>query len=331
MIALIKSMYRRIRYILPVTFVLWISGCGTTHHFLPAQPLEAGKWEIQVTWHADFNDVYDPLRSIIFPEVSAYLGLGRGWNLGGGGYAIFPASHLSVAKYFSTSTDRYTTIYAHAAGPLVFTSNPRYECGVLFSSIMSDISSQYGFGMGFFQREAWRIRNHKPQLRTGPFPVLKAMLRTQAFGISWANYVGRTKSSVEAALYGKSDTVLNVAASAIDSIVPRQPGFCGDGFAVYFNDGGFKFFERWCGYPDVFYDGPLEFARWMDNRFEIYLVGGSSDHEVFLNYSELVDKYQSGERIFVRQIPEIVFDRVRRIQAAKDDNTFGISVFAHPH
>ena len=316
-----------------VVLALILSGCGTTHHFLPPQPLESGKWEIQVTWHADLNGVHNPWRSVFIPEVSAYLGVGRNWNFGFGGYAPIPLLHASIARYYSQGDRDFMSAYVHFQPLLRTTYNPQLELGLNYNIRRGKHANQIGFAFGVYEPSPLGLDYMRSAARHGPYPILKYSYFNRDFGLSWAHYFNKTRSNVELSL-GANMKILDVASDQIDSITSFDNGFRAQGYTIFLKDSTEMSFYLWQPYADAFGQIPeIEFRDWLDPDAAIYYLEDPQTNirtEVYLSFDDVLSAYNKGDRVTINRVSDRVYDRIRGIKSFKDDNTIGISAFAHP-
>ncbi len=125
--------------------MILLSGCGTTHYFVPAQPLGEEESAVYVTWHYDLRGLNAPSP---IPDFHFYYGAGENANIGLG--LAFPVfiSHLSAARYWSSDEDfRYAFLHL---GQIAGTNmNPFVEGGFGYSVPDGSTVQQFELGLAY--------------------------------------------------------------------------------------------------------------------------------------------------------------------------------------
>jgi hypothetical protein len=171
-------------------FSIFLTSCGTTHHFLPGRPLAKGETLVTVSWHYDFGRVH--LIDII-PDANCYFGQKDNINFGVGIKLPMFISHLSAAKYWKQGSKNYFLSYVHMNQVMGVNDNPYFELGGGYSkksgefyhNYMIGISFGTGIAVPFTMLETPRYMDYRP--RGHFFPTLKysAIGRKGGYSISY--------------------------------------------------------------------------------------------------------------------------------------------------
>jgi hypothetical protein len=203
------------------------AGCGTAHHFLPAQPLERNEWQISLVWHYDFNQ---RITGLTMPNLNAYIGAGADWNLGLGAQAPCFVSHLTFAKYMETGSNDYWAVFAHANQFFGLSNNPYLELGGQYSAFHKSYFQSVAAGLAYGHGLAvpgglFTLANVGDQRGGGSrnhiLPFIKLGVAGRDFGMSYSHYHGQTRASVAGTrerLLTQNDTLYYFKPSEVDSM-----------------------------------------------------------------------------------------------------------------
>jgi hypothetical protein len=212
----------------------FVAGCGTTHQFFPAAPLEKKHWQLTVNWHFDVGR--NPATAIL-PDVSVFYGIDQHTNFGFNPQFPFFVGQASIAHYEPLSNANTWMTYFTANQLLGFASNPYLEAGVSYNIVnrgywqMHRLGIAYGHGLpvlcGLFNLA--EASNEIGTLSRKRFmPVVGYSIGGTEFAVSYVHYHGATKSAslnLRDILGAPNDTVLYVTCGDVDSFVvdPRIP------------------------------------------------------------------------------------------------------------
>lgn len=180
-----------------------VSGCGTTHHFLPANPIPRKEWQLSINWHYDFDK---NVRGLIVPEVSGYAGMGQSWNLGCGVQLPFLVSHLSAAKYYDTSQASRWVAYTHLNQIFGANDNPFLELGAMRVESKRTYAHQLAIGIAYghgfcpggpLSRGSLNRYGEIAHYRF--MPVLRYGITGKDISLSFMHYHGKTSASLAGA------------------------------------------------------------------------------------------------------------------------------------
>jgi hypothetical protein len=346
-----------------VTILVGIIGCGTTHQFLPANPIPRHEWQLSINWHYDLDK---NIKGLIVPEVSCYTGIGKNWNFGWGMEFPFLISHISAAKYWPDSTTSSWMAYA-TVNQILWSANnnPYLETGVLHVDRAKTYSQQYGLGLAygdgldnplctFLSKDYDNDTRNLSHYRL--MPVLRYQVSGRDLGISYVHYHGKTATEfteLALAVETANDTILVLPAGTVDSLraLPSvtDTGFFQGIWALYLSTGDTiilagPFYSHWlCGtgmlldrmYGWFPHGGTVESKGLKREVVDVYQVGkgkkskisGSSIH---VSISELVKQVQRKEEIVLTKYGPVVHRFIAGLKSYKLDHSIGISTFAYP-
>jgi hypothetical protein len=282
--------------------------------------------------------------------MNAYVGIGRDYNIGFGGYPPVIMRHFSVAKYYNRNDLDYWAAFIHLNKLCSITgktfdkdvANPNLELGAMYCPGDDDLRQNISFGMGYGMSPAWRLDELagdrlKPARRL--FPFIKYSIVTQDVGLSAAHYHGQTKTAILASipdLYINNDTVLRLDVEEIDSIkeisirgiLPSYKPHIGFFLNTYRTVPIYGYAlppqDEFCHYID-------EFHGWLGNDFHLCYVGNSGKKLILdRDADDFRRELKQNRHIVIVKYPESLRQKVSDIPALIKDNSFGFAVFAHP-
>ncbi|MEW6411279.1 MAG: hypothetical protein AB1483_02270 [Candidatus Zixiibacteriota bacterium] len=346
-------MSRFIKALIVAGSAIFMSGCGTAHYFIPPQPMETSEWQISVVWHFDFAQIQTP-RSLIFPDLNYWVGLGKKTNLGFGSNFIWP-SHLSFARYTYSEPDRYWIAYAHTQ-PLSPNTNPRLEVGgaYVFGNSATRQTLSIGLGFGSELVYVWPSLPRSPgsvEVKRSRWPILsfRYVASGTDAGISWAHYHGLTKRLVQSSLHNipvRPDTLL--AVSDVDSLSLEtldKNESRSIRLTIWTTTQGELTWSSPRRCPDCFHEPEYEFLRWAGEHYTaLYLSDWPDCPDSLRNTSwrtlpigwfladlkQLQEAEESGQPITIVRYPEGFIEKVNDINWLKNDHAIGIAVFGYP-
>ncbi|UCC43184.1 MAG: hypothetical protein JSU65_08515 [Candidatus Zixiibacteriota bacterium] len=321
----------RLAAIAGLTSIVYM-GCGTSHQFLPGMPLEKKEWMISVVWHYDMNRLVKP-RSLVFPEVNAYIGIGKDYNFGFGAAWPFFVNHLSIARYYSETDENYWAGYFHLNGILSPYFNPHLEIGGLYSENNGGFRQNFSLGLAYGQGAIWNFG--RPNARyycasRGLTPVLKYGIYGKNTGLSWSHYYGQARLAIEASfpdLESNHDTVVFVRAHEVNSV--RRIDDYGDVRCIFLSNGDSVILQARQFYGDELYIPEDEFQHWCRSEFNKYEIGDRWDHAwAIVNMDDVAARWEQGEDIVIMRYPQELVNRVKSLPSWKVDNSFGWAIMA---
>lgn len=322
---------KRLLVIFRILGALSMIGCGTTHHFLPGQPLERHNWMISFSWHFDINHLRNP-RSLIAPEVTAYVGIGKDFNFGFGGY-ILP-SHISLAKYYENGNNKYKAWYGHLMP--ISNGNPLIESGIQFSNIHDTYENSYSLGVGFGVAPAWGSHaGYFQGIAPNIIPTFKYRILGRDFGFSCINNFGYTSSTVYRSLPimgNPPDTIINSKADSIINIEYfERPRFGNDEGALrlHFKSDSIVTLYGIITHVDEFVNLHKEMQNWVGGNYGVYWYINYGYIILSKDFGELIDEWKKTGHLVIINYPTDFKKRVDRINPFLIDNSFGVSVFSH--
>ena len=314
-----------------------IGGCGTTHHFLPSRPLDNEDWMISVAWHYDLNGLHKSARNI-FPDVNAYMGIGKNYNFGFGARAPFFISHASLVKYFDMSENNNWALYAHMNEIFgVLINNPRFEIGGIYTWKNKSIYQSISLGVGYGQESAWLMKYDSTQSPRLLLPTIKYNIMGSELGASWAYYHGQTKASVIKDLVGileHNDTLYIYEPGELDSISL----LVGYDYAspykekIIFHDSRGPSAYAYSGFnpPDAWYLATIELQNWLGDKYKVCHFSDNWRDVIILDLNKLQDSLERGERVIITRYPDELVDKIENINGVVKDNSFGLGIFSYP-
>jgi hypothetical protein len=209
----------------------FVAGCGTTHQFFPAAPLEKKHWQLTVNWHFDVGR--NPATAIL-PDVSVFYGIDQHTNFGFNPQFPFFVGQASIAHYEPLSNANTWMTYFTANQLLGFASNPYLEAGVSYNIVnrgywqMHRLGIAYGHGLpvlcGLFNLA--EASNEIGTLSRKRFmPVVGYSIGGTEFAVSYVHYHGATKSAslnLRDILATQNDTILFITRAEVDSAFVRS-------------------------------------------------------------------------------------------------------------
>jgi hypothetical protein len=337
--------------------VLSAVGCGTTHHFLPANPLPRNQSQVSVNWHYDFDG---SLRGLIVPEASFYGGIGGNWNCGIGIQIPFRLTHVSFVKYSSDTVGSDWMGYVSVNQIMLSgNDNPYLEVGAMHIDRVRTYAHEYGAGLALGNglcNPLWTLLNSKPNgdskslshLRL--LPLIRYQVIGRDLGVSYVHYHGKTKRSYAEIIDGlryHNDTVCVLPAGTVDSMAALQSIL---EHGRYFELYGLFLTSKdtivlagreimVCGMPLLFGFNPEEGEpNWKKlglTRLKVFRLDGhsawmTSAKDVFLSISDLRKKAVNHERIVITSYDPVVTAYLNGLNNIKLDHSIGISTFYYP-
>ncbi|MCP4566634.1 MAG: hypothetical protein GY841_03525 [FCB group bacterium] len=325
-----------------IVIFLSISGCGTAHYFIPPEPLEKGQWQISVVWHYDLARLQVP-RSMLFPDINAWVGAGQETNFGFGSSFLGP-SHISAARYYSDDSNRNWIAYGNLQ-PFSLNNNPLIEVGAAYSFGRSSTKHMLFIGAGIGSKMAWPGFSNAYESRFGPseytpFYILRYSITGRTIGFSWVHYHGLTKKLVRNSFPGidaPSDTVYT--STNVDSVTISNWGQSRFPknilLAIWVKPPGAINF---CAnpYTDAFYDPNIEMSSWFDGRFAFARECGYTTWDTYwassfvIDMKELADTQNRHGGVTILRYPKALKEMIDKISWLKNDHAFGFAIFSHP-
>jgi len=300
-----------------------VGGCGTTHHFLPAQPLEKGQWQISVAWHYDLSGLH-PQTGAFIPHLNAYGGLTDDVVIGFGYELPIFLSHGTLAAYVPESSDNYWIAYFHGKF-LSVSDNPLLEMGGAYSIRAGSARQMFSLGLVSGRPHEWYS------------PVFKYSLTGRDVGLGLVHSFGFTKAWVQSHfpewppsqeyLYTfKAGEVIGVSRYEVEPSLDNYR--CRTAFAlIKANGDSLVFWGDHEMYVDQFYDGDIEFDEWLGSDLRLM-----RNHDVWLivDQADLQRQAEAGSPMVIRRAPLAFTNRIERINGWIRDNSIGWAVFAWP-
>jgi|WetSurMetagenome_2_1015567.scaffolds.fasta_scaffold102842_2 hypothetical protein len=348
------------RTFMPLALIVCTSiiiGCGTTHQFIPVQPLEREKWQLSIVWHYDFSR---NIKATVMPDLHAYMGIGRNYNFGFGAQLPFFISHVTFAKYYKTGAENYWTIYGTANQVFSLYNNPYLEIGGQYCSKQDKYYSCYSAGVAYGQGFAIpgglftmaNVKNNDRKISQDRIiPFVKAGIFGRDFGVSYSHYHGLTHASVaglQRRLSVRNDTLYSFQASEIDSI--RQ---LNDHRYIRYHESIWGFFLPNGDTlillgpllpPDV--GGPMlipfiynDFNEFWKSRGyvpgTIFIAGHgrawATDYKkVVLDPNQIKHTWESGTAIAITEYPDNAIRQIDK-NSFECDHSIGLGIITYPH
>ncbi len=318
-----------------------LSGCGTTHHYLPSRPLAKDEWMLSINWHYDFNG---STASLIMPEATTYVGVGNDINLGFGVQAPFFVSHFSAGKYLESGSNDYWVPYLHCNQVMGINDNPMLEFGYMYADNRGALSQNTSIGFAYGDGRYLLTGQLPTEKQAGKkwgstfrvIPVLKYHVAGKDIGLSYTHYHGKSKALVESfqdSFTEYNDTILVLTKNDIKSVSFTEElhyeRYFNRLYAIYLQDGRVceigepahpcggvmlsnvpllnpesRFFEQ-KGYTDltiqIFPDTTL---NGRDSQFVVY--------GAWIDTDDLTARLLSGDTIIIERYPVAAFADVRR-------------------
>lgn len=334
--------------------------CGTTHHFLPANPIPRKEWQLSINWHYDLDK---NIKGLIVPEVSCYTGIGRNWNLGWGMEFPFLVTHVSAAKYGSDTLGSSWLGYATVNQVLLSgNNNPYFEGGVLHVDRARTYSQVYGLGLAygdglcnplstFLTKDVDENTRKLSHYRL--MPVLRYQIAGRDLGISYVHYHGKTAAECNQladTVRRFNDTMLILAAGTVDSLRPlptqTDSGYYTGLWGLFLSSGDTvilagPFYRHWlCGTGllfDFFPRGGSLDSKGLEHEV-VRIMGDKSqpptphsETSLYISISELEERVRHKETIVLTKYSPEIQRFVARLKSYRLDHSIGISTFAHPN
>jgi hypothetical protein len=313
--------------------LVMLLGCGTTHHFLPGRPLESKEWMVSVNWHFDANCFNKPY-ALLYPELSAYVGLGKNYNFGFGGYAPFMLSHVSLAKYSEKENGNYWMGYGTVNKIYSQNSNPILEMGAAYCVDNGILRQNFLLGVGIGQSYPWQpMMPDTAKINWKLLPVLKYTAMGKEIGFGWTHYFGQTKMALELLKHDilyHNDTILVLNEAESDSI---RFSACPPNYDRYFRECVFlslpeekhMIFKAGEHYVDAFYIPTDDMQEWIGHGYTIYKTDGKRD--VIMNVDSLNQRWRSDGRLIITRYPAGLLNIIESKNSLLLDNAFAFSLF----
>lgn len=320
-----------------------ITGCGTTHHFLPGAPLEKKEWQISVAWHYDFNNLrrWQPR---IFPTFNAYVGAGKNYNLGFGAELPCWVNHASVARYWSQGQGDYLAAFAHINQVAGVNDNPTFELGGQFSCQGENLRQNVVVGLSYGHCLSMPLSFTKPQGKnlTGLvyrlIPVLKYNLVGQDLGVSYVRYHGHAATALEPLQHRvqhENDTIFLIGRGGLDSIAflseyRGNPADDNSIFGLFLASGDTLLFStsplHACGF--AYGASDVDMGQWLGRGYKVYYGIGklTRDKRVVLNVGEIKHKWTGNTNVVITEYPPYVLEKIRKTRSLIADNSFGFAI-----
>jgi hypothetical protein len=328
--------------------VVFFAGCGTTHHFLPPEPLPDGDWKITVSWHRDVKELGSPKGTIV-PDVNAYWGLDR-HNVVGFGVPLFPIvpTHLSWANYQNATDGNYHIVWTHLniAAP----HNTTAEVGYGFSIKSATMHDLFALGLGIVQRGKWQIggANTTYSASTGPFPILKYSGQGRNVGVDVVHTFGNYKTLIKKSFPKwppTADTVMRfdpgevVGVAEFDSR-PQVPSLFElwryrfvKGLVLRTGDTLFLMGKP-MPHPDIYAPrDDIELQEWIGTELMLVWFATmrvSTDQWAVVDLEAVETAVREGRALVITRAPQSLVDRVDAMNSLLLDNSFGWSVSGWP-
>lgn len=297
-----------------------ISSCGTTHHFIPYKSLEQKEWQVSVGWHFDLNQMYQP-RTLFWPEISAYYGIGKNYTFGFGGYIPGFISQVSLTKQFVENNGKYWSYYTHINRVFGFNSNPFIEVGAFYSKENSNFNQTFSFGLAYGIRSAWKIELPFTSNNNSILPVIKYFIGGKDIGLSLIHYHGLTKSAIKDFLQSEMmpvDTLIIFKVKEIENITGN--------LEINLKDGTSVIFHQPFRYTDAFYETEDEFQHWLGNKYGVYYYGSKT---IVLDKENIYQSWKNNNDIIITNIPQRLINHIENLNSFIIDNSFGLGLFGH--
>jgi len=323
------------KFFAAVTTAAILAGCGTTHHVLPAAPLERGHYQISLTWHYDLNGFYAP-RGLLWPDLNAYIGLGREYNLGFGGNIPCFVNHISLARYYRVHDHDYWSSYLHINRVFAANSNPLWEIGATYGSKSSGCWRTFSMGLAYGQigviDRGFLLMILPNTVAHRIMPTFKGSLVGRDVGVSWDHYAGQTTAllaSLKDRILHHNDTLLRFGPGQVSSI-----DYTNDDWesTIRLNLTGDSSVTIWGieAYADRWPDQLDDFQRWLGKFYRICLKADGNlelrirTGDLILAPSEIEADIAAGRPVTVTRYPMSLLTRLESYGNILRDNSFGI-------
>jgi hypothetical protein len=315
--------------------LLFVQGCGTSHYMLPATPLERKEWQISVVWHYDLSRFQLP-GAVILPDVNAYVGVGKKYNLGVGAYVIGWPSHLSISKYWNNGGDEYRALFGHVSSGLG--TNAPFELGGMLSTRRSDVAQSAQLAFGYGQQNAglgtfaWVANGELPRRIV---PILRYSVESKDVGFTCAAHLFQSWQALS--ILRDSVTKYNDTLATFDpnELVDVRPA--GGKYAWRKRDGETWVLAKASGdsvelyrrppHPDEMCSLRDRFEYWLGGNMRLYLLDSTY---IIQDTEELKRQWQAGKRLVLTRYSPAVTARIRKTHNPWADLSFAFAVYSHP-
>lgn len=327
-------------------------GCGTTHQFIPANPIPRHEWQLSINWHYDFDN---GIKGLIVPELSYYRGAGKDWNCGIGFIVPFPISHVSVAKYYNATENNSWLGYLSLNQVLGLNDNPYYELGASYIRHHRTYDEQYGLGLAYghgYSCMLSMLGELSPEDRNmfhyRLMPVLRYQVSGADVGLSYVHYHGKTSATVtriKDTLRRRNDTLCVIEAGMADSLKSFErsiwAGRCRGLWGIFLSSGDTVILTgpaiyRSCITPVVPEEaaGEIPWRKYGLKRVTVTQGGRRADSLMFVregivSISGLAEKVKRKERIVITEYGPEVRSLFTSWRSFTLDHSVAYSAFAH--
>ncbi|MEK7774481.1 MAG: hypothetical protein AAB305_01175 [Candidatus Zixiibacteriota bacterium] len=315
-------------------------GCGTAHHFLPARPIEKGKWEINVAWHMDFDGLTAP-GQVVWPSVNAYYGMTKRDVIGAGGtLSLFlpTIDHITLASYFHQQKDNWVIAWSHVRA-FTFTDNPLLELGGSYSFGDTAFSSMASLGIGIGTSPKWKLSSPQscaafPRVIS---PQVSYSVRGRDACVAFSHRLFAARNMIQRTFPKwppTSDTVFAAQAGEVVSFEPTQNKAelgsfyymyrylvtkSGDSVPVYL--GPYSVLDRLT--INILEESELDY--WMNAHG--YTVARLNNTWAIVDYMEIHKAIDSGQPVVITRAPQSFVDWVENMNHWIKDNSIGWAIF----
>ncbi|MBU8934138.1 MAG: hypothetical protein KOO62_09030 [candidate division Zixibacteria bacterium] len=312
---------------LAIVLLSSLVSCGTAHHFLPAQPLERGRWQISVSWHLNLNGLSSRASAAI-PDVFGYYGLSDEVVIGTGGTFIFVPTFLNVAHYNESSPREYWLAWGHAK---LFSphDSPCLEAGGGYSKTKRGISNviligaEMGFGPGLFAQPKFAFSDPSWSFKYG--------LMGRDVGVSLAHHHGRTGPRLMGTFPTwppTTDTIWTFLTGQVVDIVALENNHVGAdqwGVILRSHDTLFWTGPEYC--VDCFFERAVALDSWIGDSLRFVRMGSEW---AIVDFEELKTAIRDGRPVTILRAPQSFVDRVIGRTLWIDDSSIGWAAFGWP-
>jgi hypothetical protein len=306
---------------------LFLTGCGSTHQFLPHKPLPNGEWEYSLVWSFDLNCLSPPS---VIPEANFYRGLGKGYVIGAGWIAPMLVTHLTPAKYWVDGGGDYWVAGVHANKVLSVDASPLWEVCVGYCVGGTDADGSLLVGIGYQHAAPLPMWIDPKEVATDHriLPMLKASIASAHWGVSYQHKFGEAAAllaPLTADVIRWQDTLRRISP---DDIVEVNYGFVPgihrvDSLAIRLSDSTVLEFHKYT--PGSCMPVPGRVTRdyrsyWLLARNYdelLYSEGrGDSGHvtcaTIRADLGELIKASARGDSVIVALYPPAILSEIRR-------------------
>ena len=288
-----------------------LSGCGTTHHFVPPRPLENKEYLISVNWHFDFGK---NIRPLIAPEVSLYTGIDDKNTIGFGYHFPIFLSHISHIRYFEDDFNKYWNLSSHLNKPFGLNNNPILEIEFSFASKGNNYWQMISAGISLRNRDDIPLflyldngfTENKHLLKgISLLPAFKYQIGGNDLALSYIHYHGLTRASlknIKKEIEISNETIIEIRNNLILRIEKKsQWGYPLDIYEIYLTNGDtIKLYSPYrhgdqMNYSPT-YNNYLSQIGFVDYKVHIYTATGDNEiGETTLRIEDLINSeaYQS--------------------------------------